>query len=54
MSENELLKKMMHNHEADKKLKSKKIGMLFVVFESKMGTSVEAEFDQIEIRRHEA
>ncbi|KAJ0939999.1 hypothetical protein HanRHA438_Chr02g0067671 [Helianthus annuus] len=53
-SENEILKKTVNDHEADKKLKSKHTEMLYVVFESKMGTSIEAEFDQVEIQRAEA
>ncbi|MFS7904864.1 hypothetical protein Hanom_Chr01g00041041 [Helianthus anomalus] len=54
MLENELLKKMVNDHEADKQRKSKQMDMLFVVFESKLGTSVQAEYDQIEIGRAEA
>ncbi|MFS7912962.1 hypothetical protein Hanom_Chr02g00136081 [Helianthus anomalus] len=53
-SVNEILKKMVNDHEADKKLKSKQVEMLYVVLESKMGTSIDAEFDQVQIQRTEA
>ncbi|XP_022032221.2 RNA polymerase-associated protein LEO1-like [Helianthus annuus] len=56
--ENEQLKKIIVDHEADKKvvtkLKTKQMDMLFAVFESKIGVSVQEEFDQIEIQRAEA
>ncbi|MFS7968433.1 hypothetical protein Hanom_Chr09g00797391 [Helianthus anomalus] len=54
MFENELLKMMVNDHEEDKKLKSKKMEMLYVVSENKMDKSVQAEYDQIEIQIVEA
>ncbi|MFS7962334.1 hypothetical protein Hanom_Chr08g00725441 [Helianthus anomalus] len=54
LSENEQLKKLVDDHEEYKKLKTKQMDMLCVVFESRMGISVEVEFDKIKIRRAEA
>ncbi|XP_021996843.1 coiled-coil domain-containing protein 1-like [Helianthus annuus] len=54
LEENEQLKKIVDDHEEDRKLRDKKMDMLFAMFESKFGVSVEEEFNQIEIRKVEA
>ncbi|KAF5804576.1 hypothetical protein HanRHA438_Chr05g0208311 [Helianthus annuus] len=53
-AENELVKKAMEDLQADKKIKTKQLEKLYVVIEDRLGLSVDAECDQIGIRRAEA
>ncbi|XP_022030298.1 uncharacterized protein LOC110931201 [Helianthus annuus] len=53
-AEYDLVKKVMEDLQADKEIKSKQLEMLYVVVEYKLGLNVEAEFDQIGIRRAKA
>ncbi|MFS7918292.1 hypothetical protein Hanom_Chr03g00199271 [Helianthus anomalus] len=54
LSKNERLKKIVDDHEADRKWKDKKLDMMFTVFEDRFGVSLEEEFNHIEIRKVEA
>ncbi|XP_022026769.1 protein PFC0760c-like [Helianthus annuus] len=53
VSENERLRKRSSDLEADKKMKDKKIDILYKVLEKKLGIDFEAEFNRIEIEEAE-
>ncbi|KAJ0750151.1 hypothetical protein HanLR1_Chr05g0178611 [Helianthus annuus] len=53
-SENEVLKKEVEALRADKEIKDEQLNMLYTVTENKLGVSVQAVYDEIEIQRVEA
>ncbi|KAJ0789096.1 hypothetical protein HanPI659440_Chr05g0199621 [Helianthus annuus] len=53
-SENEVLKKEVEALRADKEIKDEQLNMLYTVTENKLGVSVQAVYDEMEIQRVEA